>query len=151
MCIEFTEKAIKNAKKIRNKTKPIKAWKVVYKTDGHFYSMFQVSNGFKWKEGLNISNRLSNEPVTFDTDKGFHCFKFKKDAINFIKYIQSPYAAFNLCCWVNPNNVSLMEVSINPKDIVIIAPWASKIKVNDSYVQPMNILVTQVTAKLPKK
>jgi len=158
MCVQIDDhKRITNTNKARQSSKPVKAWKIVFKEDNAVYSPFTIASNFQWCEGINKSSRYSTNLTSWEThyvESGFHCFKFKKDAINFIKYLKADrYSGYNLR-YLDKENVKkyirLMEVYIEPKNIVIIAPWDCGFHRQGKYIQPITIVATQVTAKLPK-
>jgi hypothetical protein len=79
-------------------------WKVVIVTDNG--SAISPYRNFKWKKGLNKSDRKENfftikESISGTIDKGFHCFFSKKDATEYIRFRRS-----------------FIKVLIDPRDVV---------------------------------
>ena len=152
MCISLKdhvekENFSKAAQKYREQNQPVKAWKFVVKVDDKIQSFFRVGRGYTWREGLNVSSRAVNcltayEKLDYRTSEGFYCFVNKEDAEQFL-------LSFERILWDDwfsaetPIETKLMEVEIDPSDIVGVGRWG--------WCNSETILATKVTAHLPKE
>ena len=136
MCLEITEKSLRETKELKAQQKPIVAYKIL---DRDLGSQFQE---FQWEFGENKSGRESadltkEELERTEVDKGFHfllekpeeCLGFKLNKDGICQYqipclyrCQRQYQYQYQCLSSNPTN-KIFKVEIQPEDLVAIGSW----------------------------
>lgn len=111
MCLTLKDDVVEATKRLKNRTKPIRAYKILL---DDMRSLYMHS---KWEVGENKSNRRStkitaNERLYQEVHKGFHfflnkdhAFRDKKDEIG------------------RPGEGEVWEVEIQPEDVVAVGDF----------------------------
>ena len=134
MCLEITEKSLRETKELKAQQKPIVAYKIL---NPDLKSQFK---GFQWKSGENQSDRGSadlteKELQEMEVRKGFHFFLEKPKECPGFKpnedgtcwyWCQYPYRCLYQshyqCQSSNPTN-KIFKVEIQPEDLVAVGSW----------------------------
>jgi hypothetical protein len=109
MCLVLKDDYVKATRRLKNRTKPIRAYKILL---DNMRSLYLHS---KWEVGENKSNRIStkisnHERILQEVEKGFHFFLNKDHAFNDRKNAIGPSG-------------KVWEVEIQPEDIVAIGDF----------------------------
>jgi hypothetical protein len=123
MCLSVSSKSDQLVQKLRKKNKTVYAYKAMtledysYRGKPHRFYVGTYMRSFKYKQGLNISNRRSDSLTPKEKSegavyKGFHCFSRLIDAY------RSESVAFSY--------LYFFRVKIDPKDVVAIGEFADK-------------------------
>ena len=144
MCLEITEKSLRETKELKAQQKPIVAYKIL---DRDLGSQFQE---FQWEFGENKSGRESadlteEELEEMKVDEGFHfvlekpeeCPEFEPDEDGICHYqnlsqnqYQCPYQYqclylyhFQYPCQSSKSLNKIFRVEIQPEDLIAVGSW----------------------------